>query len=210
MNYIEFQNTFKFLPVIPTIEIEKLFPGFDPNALTRWQKKGYIEKIRNGYYRLTSRPVLGDADLFFIANRIYQPSYVSLESALRWYDFIPEGVFTVTSISTRKTQTFKTPEGVFSYKSIRSDLFFGYRLEELNDFRFKMADPAKALLDFLYLHPHLETEDDFYELRLNTLEIKDRLNWKLVDGYLRLFASHALEERINRLKNFLADYDDIS
>lgn len=65
------------------------------NALTRWQKKGYLKKIRSGFYRLTNRPIKGEADLFFIANRIYTPSYISLQPALRWYNFIPEGVFTI-------------------------------------------------------------------------------------------------------------------
>ena len=147
MTFLEFQTTFKDLPVISAIEIEKVFPGFDRNALTRWQKKGYLQKIRRGYYRLTGQPISGDADLFFIANRIYSPSYVSLESAWRWYDFIPEGVFTITSVSTLKTAAFATPLGHFSYRRLKPDLFWGYRLEEYGSFRFKIADPAKAILD---------------------------------------------------------------
>ena len=203
MTFLEFQNAFATLPVIPVIEIEKLFPGFDPNALTRWQRKGYLEKIRNGFYRLTNQVITGDADLFFIANRIYQPSYISLQSALRWYDFIPEGVFTITSVSTRKTQVFQTPAGTFSYKKLRKELFFGYHLANVGQYRFKIAEPAKALLDLLYLHPHLKTEDDLLELRLNMSEINAQLKEENLDRYLSLFSSKALEKRTLILKNIL-------
>ena len=207
MNFLEFQNTFAHLPVIPIIEIEKAFPGFDPNALTRWQKKGYLEKIRRGFYRLTNRPIKGDADLFFIANRIYAPSYISLQSALRWYGFIPEGVFTITSVSSRKTQDFQTPAGNFSYRTIKNDLFFGYRLEKFPDFRIKIVEPAKALLDLLYLNPHLDSEEAFFELRLNFWEVQEKLDFNRFEKYLAQFASHSLETRATKLIQFLKEYD---
>lgn len=207
MTFIEFQNTFSQLPVIPIIEIEKAFPDFDRNALTRWQKKGYLEKIRSGFYRLTSRAIKGEADLFFIANRIYAPSYVSLQSALRWYDFIPEGVFTVTSVSARKTQSFRTPTGNFSYSSIRNGLFFGYRMEKFTGFRVKIADPAKALLDLLYLNPHLGSEGHFSELRLNFWRIQEKLDFECLENYLSLFSSNSLTSRAQKLINFLKAHD---
>ena len=207
MIFLEFQNTFSSLPVISVIEIEKAFPGFDRNALTRWQKKGYLEKIRSGFYRLTNQELKGDADLFFIANRIYAPSYISLHSALRWYDFIPEGVFTITSVTTRKTDDFSTPVGHFSYRSIRRDLFFGYRMEAYGAFRFKIADPAKALLDLLYLNPHFDSEDDFFELRLNFWELEEKLDLQDFQAYLQLFSSKALESRAEKLIQFLKNHD---
>jgi predicted transcriptional regulator of viral defense system len=209
MTFLEFQSTFSAWPVIPVIEIEKAFPGFDRNALTRWQKKGYLEKIRSGFYRLANRPVRGEGELFFIANRIYAPSYVSLQSALRWYDFIPEGVFTLTSVTTRKTENFQTPSGRFSYRSIRRDLFFGYRMEKFDYFRVKIADPAKALLDFLYLHSHLDSEDHFFELRLNFWELQEKLNIDDFQNYLELFASKSLASRAKKLIKFLKNNDVI-
>ncbi|GJM32383.1 MAG: hypothetical protein DHS20C18_13840 [Saprospiraceae bacterium] len=203
MTFLDFQQTFAQLPVISVIEIEKAFPGFDRNALTRWQKKGYLQKIRRGFYRLTNWPLKGDSDFFFIANRIYSPSYVSLQSALRWYDFIPEGVFMVTSISTLKTIQFSTPMGSFSYRSIKPNLFWGYQLEQYGDFRIKMADPAKALLDLLYLHPQLDSPDHFYELRLNMFELQEKLNLHDFERYLDHFASPALRSRADSFIQFI-------
>ena len=205
MTFLEFQKSFSQLPVIPVMEIEKTFPGFDRNALTRWQKKGYIQKIRSGFYRLTTQPLSGERDLFFAANRIYAPSYVSLHSALGWYGFIPEGVFMTTSVSTRKTQEFKTPIGYFSYRSIQRELFFGYRLISINGFPIKIADPAKTILDFLYLNPQYDSADDFDGLRLNFWELQEELDLKLFENYLRLFASKSLEARAKKFLKFLKD-----
>lgn len=206
MKFLYFQQTFAQLPVISVNEMEKAFPDFDRNALTRWQKKGYLQKIRRGFYRLTNQAVKGESDLFFIANRIYSPSYVSLQSALRWYNFIPEGVFMVTSVSTLKTIQFATPVGSFSYRSLKPGLFWGYRLEQYGNFRVKMADPAKALLDFLYLHPQLDSPDHFHELRLNSLELQEKLNLHDFARYLEHFASPSLNARADSFIQFIENH----
>ena len=203
MNFLSFQHTFAQFPVISILEIEKAFPGFDRNALTRWQRKGYLEKIRSGFYRLATRPISGEGESFFIANRIYNPSYVSLQSAMSWYGFIPEGVFTITSVSTRKTQVFKTSAGHFSYRSIRRELFFGYRLVSFGNIRVKMADPEKTLLDFLYLNPHLDSAAHFFELRLNMWELGEKVRIEEINKYLKLFDSKALTARVNKFTQFL-------
>ena len=206
MTFLVFQDAFSDFLVIPAIEIEKRFPQFDKNALTRWQKKGYLKKIRNGFYRLAKTKPTSDQDLFFMANHIYSPSYVSLHSALRWYDFIPEGVFTITSVSTKKTQGIQTSDATFSYQSIRRELFFGYQLKKVRNYRFKIAKPEKAILDFLYLNPHLCSLDDLFELRLNITEIQAQLDMEKLDAYLSLYASKALKKRIIVFKKYLSSY----
>lgn len=209
MNFIAFQRAFNHLPVIEVAEVEKAFPGFDHNALTRWQKAGHLEKIRNGFYRLSGNPVAGDAGLYFMANRIYAPSYVSLQSALDWHGFIPEAVFTVTSVSTLKTQTFQTSLGRFTYHSINSGLFFGYQLENFGAFRFKIADPEKALLDLIYFNPSLTDAAHFFELRLNFFELRSKFSANTFEQYLGIVNSKSLNIRANALLKFLFENDAI-
>lgn len=206
MKFTTFQKQFAGLPVVSVVEIEKAFPGFDRNALTRWQEAGLLEKIRNTQYRFTDKPVAGDTELFFIANRIYSPSYVSLQSALSWHGFIPEGVFTVTSVSTLKTQFFLTGVGNFAYRTIKPALYFGYRLEPFGAYRFKIAEPAKALLDLLYLFPNLDSEDHFHELRLNFWEFQDKFDENVFEQYLSAFRSKALEIRAKVFLKFVSGH----
>lgn len=170
MKFIDFQDAFYDYTVFSTIEVEKVFPGFDRKVLVAWQKKGYIQKIRNSWYRFNNRQIV-EEDLFFIANKIYHPSYISLESALSYYQFIPEGVFSITSISTLKTVHFDTPIGYFQYRNVKPALFWGYRLvrQRSNPLSgwYKIATAEKAVIDFLYLNPQYEKEPDFEGLRFN-------------------------------------------
>jgi predicted transcriptional regulator of viral defense system len=102
MNFLKFKFVMQQFPVFSVREIEKHFPRFDSRRLVEWQQKDYIQKLRNRYYRFTDYP-LNEEGLFYCANTIYKPSYVSLESALSIYGFIPEGVFQITSCTTLKT-----------------------------------------------------------------------------------------------------------
>jgi predicted transcriptional regulator of viral defense system len=204
MTFQEFRLTLKDYPVFSTIEIEKLFPSFDKKNLVYWQKKNYIQKIRNSWYRFSENALSTDT-LFFISNHIYTPSYISLESALSHYGFIPEGVFKITAISTLKTQQFTTPIGVFGYQNLKTPLFFGYRLIQFNTFNYKMAEPEKAILDYLYLHPDSETEDHFYELRLNNFEIKKQVNFEIMKSYLQHIQSKSLTHRVETFLKYIAN-----
>ncbi|NJN33579.1 MAG: hypothetical protein HC817_04325 [Saprospiraceae bacterium] len=116
MNFQVFRTTFKDYPVFSKKEIEKLFPTFDAKNLVNWQKKNYVQKIRNEWYRLNEYS-LDTLTLYFISNQLYNPSYVSLETALSHYGFIPEGVFRITAITTLKTQFFDTSIGFLAIKT---------------------------------------------------------------------------------------------
>jgi len=62
---------------------------------------------------------LGKPDCAYLfANKMYQPSYISLHSALAFYGIIPEAVVQITSVSSMKTAFFRNPFGEFSYKTM--------------------------------------------------------------------------------------------
>lgn len=202
MTFQEFRLTLKDYPVFSIVEIEKLFPSFDKKNLVYWQKKNYIQKIRNSWYRFTENALNTDV-LFFTSNQIYQPSYISLESALSHYGFIPEGVFKITAISTLKTQEFTTPIGVFGYQNLKTNLFFGYQIVNFGTFNYKIAEPEKAILDYLYLHSNVETEDHFYELRLNAFEINQQINLGILNNYVGHIQSKSLTKRVETFLKYI-------
>ncbi len=112
-------------------------------------------------------------DLLITSNRIYAPSYVSLQWALSYYHLIPEGVFSITAATSLKTRHFKTPIGVFSYKHVKPSLLFGYRLIEFEGMAYRLAEPEKAILDYLYSNPSVRTQQDIDSLRLNRNEFEN-------------------------------------
>ena len=96
-----------------------------------------------------------DVDVMIFATKIYQPSYISMETALSFYGIIPEAVFTTTSVTTRKTKEFKTPMGNFSYQKIKKEAFGGFETKNENGISYKLALPEKALIDFFYLNKNI-------------------------------------------------------
>jgi predicted transcriptional regulator of viral defense system len=202
MTYIEFHNKMKSFPVFSVIEIEKHFPGFDKRRLVEWQKKGYIQKLRNKYYTFFNREFESQF-LFFVANHLYRPSYVSLETALARYGFIPEQVFQVISCSTLKSKRFDTPNGTFVYHRIKPSMYFGYTLAAWNNKYYTIADPEKTIIDYLYLHHEIHDTTDIEMLRWNPVAINERIDRKILESYERYIKSPALSKRLLILKRYV-------
>lgn len=202
MNILEFSKIFQGIPVFSTKDIEKRFPGFERENLLNWQKKGYLLRVRNGWYSLADG-IKTLEQVYYTANKIYAPSYISLESAFAHYGWIPEGVFTLTSISTRKTTLFDTPKGRFSYASIKPALFFGYRIINKEGHGIKMAEPEKALLDFLYFHPKAQEEDDFESYRFNFPQMRADIQSEQLVAYSYLFSSPSLMKRLSTINKLI-------
>jgi len=199
MNFIHFKNSLRDFPVFSLADIRAAHRGFDRRRLSEWQEKGYIIKIIKGYY-IFSDVNINEPMLWAIANKIYKPSYISLESAMSHYRLIPESIFMITSVATRRTTMFETPVARFSYRTIKPALFFGYSL--LSDGT-KIATTEKAILDYFYLNPSIRSADDFASHRLNMEEIQIRVNIELLTGFLERFNHKRLSETIKHFLRWL-------
>lgn len=202
MKYIEMQNNLRILGVFTLNDVRTIDPGFREPTLNDWLSNGWIKRIRRFWYADSSFDTSGDAN-FFIANKVYAPSYVSLESALSFYGFIPESVLQITSITTRKTSLFDTQFGVFRYRSVKSSLFWGYEAVRNNERPFLIASPEKGVLDYLYLHSEITGIQDFEELRFNKELILSKINLNRMKGYLKQFDNLELGSRYRILLQYL-------
>lgn len=190
MKYIDFFNTFK--ESIFTLQDLKI-AGIDVSSvqLSQWSKNNYLIKIKNGVYVFSERK--DQLSMESISHLLFEPSYISLERALSKHGLTPEIVYNCTAITTRKTISIENDFGIFIYRSIRKDLFFGYDKISENDNIYLLAEPEKALLDYLYLNSSkINNKDDVLELRLNETGLKE-LNGKRMNEYLKLFKSKKLE-----------------
>ncbi|HEY4495009.1 MAG TPA: hypothetical protein VJC01_01005 [Candidatus Paceibacterota bacterium] len=202
MKYIDFNNAFKNRLLIDVREVRQIFPDFESRRFYEWQKKGYIKKLSRLSYIFSDRNI-NEAENNFIANKLLEPSYISLESALRYYNLIPEVVFLTTSVTTRKTKLLKTPIGDFQYRKVKEKLFFGYRIINAGQIAYKIADPEKALLDFLYLRSDIKSEGDIFELRINGESYREIIDQNKLKQYLGVFNSKALNKKIDQLTEIL-------
>ncbi len=198
MRFLEFKKRLIDLPVFGLSDIRKSAPDLDPRRLYEWGKKRYIIKVHNGHYVFAEK--IAEPEMFFlIANKIYRPSYVSLESALSIYGLIPEHPYTVTSVTTRKTSAFETRAGNYSYRKIKKELFFGYQVKKNGQGEWLLASPEKALLDYIYLNANIEDADDIEGLRINMDELRSRVSAAILGNYTSLIGN----ERVSRCVKIL-------
>ena len=202
MNYQKLKEQLKNFTVFSLSDIRKVEAKFYRRRLNEWQAKGYIRKLRRGYYMFADL-IINEETLFLIANRIYMPSYVSFEMALSYYGLIPEGVYLVTSASGRKTVRFKTPVAEFSYRKIKPELLFGYRLEKQRGQGYKIAEMEKAVLDYLYLNPKITEESDFHEWRFNSEEFLAKADIAKLNEYAKAFKNKQLMLRLKKFLSFM-------
>ena len=174
-------------------------PEFDRNNFVRWTRKGYLVRLRQGLYTFPEYRGKPEFTTYF-AGRIYNPSYISLHSALSFYGLIPEAVVQITSVTSLKTAVFRNDFGEYSYQSVRDDLMFGYALRPLADGRtVAYATREKALLDLLYLYPFYNTEQALADLRLDRDILGEELNRTEWASLAARFHSAALERRMRLL-----------
>jgi predicted transcriptional regulator of viral defense system len=175
--------------------------------LARWEAAGKIVQLRRNVYALAEPWRRVRPHPFVIANQLHAPSYVSLQSALSYHGMIPEAVPVTTSVTTGRPADFRTPLGRYLFRHVHAEVFFGYsRVSVLDDQEAFIADPAKALLDLVYLTPGGDAQEHLQSLRLG-LEALDEetLRWharrwdkrkilRAADGILRIKRSAGAPE----------------
>lgn len=134
-------------------DLIKLFPD-EPKTqintqISRMVARGDLIGLKRDMYLLPDVKV----DEFVLANKLYSPSYVSLESALNSFGIIPDVAMNVTSVTTTTPKKISTFRGAFLYSKINRDLFFGFQnvLDKSSGLYYQIALPEKALLDYIYI-----------------------------------------------------------
>ncbi|MDD5454663.1 MAG: hypothetical protein PHW62_04100 [Candidatus Ratteibacteria bacterium] len=164
---------------------------------SRYEKSGKLIRLKKGVY-VTERYLLGHNGINhyheFLANILYQPSYLSLDYILYQHNLLTELPKNFTSVAKNKTARFANKLGNFFYHKIKDDLFRGFDILKEGDFTIMKATKAKALFDFLYLRKNfLTNEKAIEELRLNLGEIT-RKDLKEFKEYLKLENSKKMKE----------------
>lgn len=183
MTYQVFYKAMHSFLVFSYEDIRGIFGSIDRRRLHEWTKRGYIIPLIKGYYVFSEFSAIEGLPLL-ISNKIYAPSYISLEYVMSQHSLIPEAVFTITAVSTRKTNAFHTDCGNFSYHSIKDELFTGYGLESIpvyfsgkqSERHIRTASLEKAFFDFIYFRcGHLTNEQiKQYRFDVDVLASVDR------------------------------------
>lgn len=115
------------------------------------EKKGELIRLKKGLYVVSPEVNKIPISRELIANHLYGPSYVSMESALSFYGLIPERTSTVRSVTVKRGKFFSSKLGDFEYVKVDSDYYQnGIKMEVIDDrYAYLIATPEKALCDLI-------------------------------------------------------------
>ncbi|MBP6970604.1 MAG: hypothetical protein KBB44_04215 [Bacteroidaceae bacterium] len=199
MNYWQLRNQFYDLICFNINQVYAWQPSFEKNNLTRWVKQNLLVKLRNSWYSFPDYVNMSNIQ-YFVSNKIYSPSYISLHSALAFYGIIPEAIVQTTAVSSLKKANFENNFGSFSYQQILPELMFGNEQKTfLNKHSLFFATPEKAILDLLYLYPQYNSEQEIIELRFDEEFMQEELNVERLNEFTEKFQSKALRNRVDLL-----------
>jgi predicted transcriptional regulator of viral defense system len=182
-------------PFLNISSIQALFNITRESAKTtasRLVERGILIRLRRDLYVLVNRKY----SLFSLANAIYQPSVISLETALNYWGLIvqvPQIIFSVGL----ETHQCVVDNATFVYRRIDPFLF---RFGQVRAEDFYIAGPEKALLDTLYMKSkglvELLPEDvDMAKLDGERLNEYSQLFPETVRKTIRLFQQRSYEAK---------------
>jgi hypothetical protein len=130
---------------------------------------------------------------FLIANHLRGPSYVSLESALSYWNMIPERAYETSSVTIKTSKLYKTPVGRFSYQQLKIP-YYSYGIKNIkysSKQTILIASREKALCDKIVLTPKInlrsikQTKEFLIEdLRMDS-EVLSTLNIKVMELWVK-------------------------
>jgi hypothetical protein len=147
-------KTYTNAPISHNVIMEALATYSRPNdKISEMIKSGELVSLRRGLYVPGPELDLPIPESFVIANHLRGPSYVSLESALSYWDLIPERVYETSSVTTKTTKTYQTSLGRYSFQHLSTPYYsFGIRSVRLTEQQTALiASPEKAVCDKIVL-----------------------------------------------------------
>lgn len=142
-------------PVFSSADIQNIEPNDNIRyaLVKRAMRDGDLVQIKRGLYTINPLFRKNPLNRMSLSNRLYYPSYLSMEYALSYHGWIPEAVVVLTCATLKNSTVFNTPVGAFSYKRIPQSLFFScVNVASSGGETALIASPLKALCDYVYVH----------------------------------------------------------
>jgi predicted transcriptional regulator of viral defense system len=116
---------------------------------SRYAKQGILLRVKRNMYVLQDVwKATGREEKFVLVNLAQVPSYISLMSALDYYEITTQVQRDFyESVAIKRTKEIYLDGSIFRYVKVNSALYFGFKKEK----DFFIATPEKALVDAFYL-----------------------------------------------------------
>ena len=136
-------------------EIWKLNPVQAAKRLAWFNKKGWLQRIRQGVYipiplnSLTADNV--PAEPFVVASQVFTPCYIGGVNAANYWDLTEQLFRTVTVMTEKKVSNRKPIMAGTEYilHTLKPQYFYGLKTIWLENVKVKISDPTRTLVDML-------------------------------------------------------------
>lgn len=146
------------------------------NALRRQERRGLVEHVSNKVY---INKLAHDFSPYALVGILRPHAYISLESALAEWGISTQSPSSLTCVTTGYPRKFRTHSIRIIYHHITEHLYWGFQEKRTRHGSYKIAEPEKALLDWIYL-----------QRQQGLPVVLDELNLKVADrGKLLKYAS---------------------
>ena len=149
-------------------------------AASRLVKRGLLSRVSNGVYL---NKLVRDASASDFLSVLKPNSYVSLESALNHWGVSTQSPVSLTCVTTGKPKEYRTPEFAITLRTISEHLFWGFVEKRTRYSKYRIGEPEKALLDWIYLTLQSGLTPRLDEIELQVLDKKKLV--KYADKYPR-------------------------
>lgn len=144
---------------------------------SRYVSRGLLIRLKRDLFILPQRlQNATEEEIFYIANLLQTPSYISLTTALSFYELTTQQTPNfIESIASKRTTMFEAKNFQFNYSIVKDEFYFGFERRE----NYFIATPEKALADMIYLSSQGNYNADFEAVDLsgiNKSEVKMILN----------------------------------
>ena len=136
------------------------------DALRRYETRGLVERVSTKIYINHLNQQFSPRDL---VNVLRPESYISLESAMVEKGVTSQSPSVLTCVTPGYPQSFRTKSVAIVYRKISPDLYWGYEQKATRYNKYLIAEPEKALLDWIYLTRQEGLPTPFDELHLQFL-----------------------------------------
>ena len=147
-------------------------------SASRYVSQGLLVRIKRNLYVLRNRwEILSVEEIFGLANLMQVPSYISLMTALSYYEITTQVQQNfVESLAIKRTKEVEAGGRTFNFTRMAKSLYFGFSREK----GFFIATPEKAFLDAMYLMSFKKyrfdlTSIDFGKLNINKIKVMAKL-----------------------------------
>ena len=148
-------TTLGHIPVTSSV-IASLYPDVKTKfaKVAQLERAGEIIRLRRNLFVVNPEETGLPLSSGLIANHLLAPSYVSMQTALRYYGLIPEAVYTIQSMTFKAAKEFNTPVGNYCYYHISRETYpIGITQIKEGNSVYIMATPEKALCDLIANQP---------------------------------------------------------